>query len=91
MVSTITLCKLGANVEACENEKEGLDQICKGLSDGREGHANLLPYDYILMDCQVSLQCQSPFHFHLEIEINFFIQLCLWRISEYQAIKTLDL
>lgn len=64
-LSTVTLCKLGANVEACENGKEGLDQICKGLSEGIEGYGNSLPYDYILMDSQVSLQCPSPiFHFH---------------------------
>lgn len=46
-MSTITLCKLGANVEACKNGEEGIDQICKSLSDGIEGYANSLPYDYI--------------------------------------------
>lgn len=47
-MSTIILCKLGANVEACENGEEGIDQICKSLSDGIEGYAKSLPYEYIL-------------------------------------------
>ncbi|KAA8549091.1 hypothetical protein F0562_000775 [Nyssa sinensis] len=48
------LSLLGANVELCENGEEALQLVCKGLSDQRKrGFSSVLPYDYILMDCEM--------------------------------------
>jgi len=64
-VTTCNLCKLGANVEICENGKEAFDQICKLFSDQRkEGPSNSLPYDYVFMDCEVIFQTKSQLYFH---------------------------
>ncbi|KAJ7973279.1 Histidine kinase CKI1 [Quillaja saponaria] len=53
-LTTATLTKVGAQVEACENGKEAFDQICKILSDYRkEGQVDALPFDYIVMDCEM--------------------------------------
>ncbi|XVF72732.1 hypothetical protein PTKIN_Ptkin12aG0144000 [Pterospermum kingtungense] len=47
--------KLGADVELCENGEEALKLVCNGLRNLTydEGY-RVLPYDYILMDCQMS-------------------------------------
>ncbi|XP_022757898.1 histidine kinase CKI1 [Durio zibethinus] len=54
-VAAATVRQLGANVEQCENGKDALELVCNGLKDqtNDEGH-HILPYDYILMDCQMS-------------------------------------
>ncbi|KAG6704107.1 hypothetical protein I3842_07G119900, partial [Carya illinoinensis] len=47
------LLRLGATVELSENGQEALELVCKGLSDQRKcGTSKILPYDYILMDCE---------------------------------------
>ncbi|XP_042988785.1 LOW QUALITY PROTEIN: histidine kinase CKI1-like [Carya illinoinensis] len=49
------LLRLGATVELSENGQEALELVCKGLSDQRKcGTSKILPYDYILMDCEVN-------------------------------------
>ncbi|KAK2639169.1 hypothetical protein Ddye_026964 [Dipteronia dyeriana] len=49
-----TLRKNGAFVEICTNGKHAFDQVCKTLSDQRkQGHSKALPYDYIMMDCEM--------------------------------------
>ncbi|KAJ0014878.1 hypothetical protein Pint_19620 [Pistacia integerrima] len=53
-LTTTRISKLGANVEVCTNGKEAFDQVCKNMSDARkEGHSKTLPYDYIIMDCEM--------------------------------------
>ncbi|KAB1223455.1 Histidine kinase CKI1 [Morella rubra] len=48
------LLRLGATVELSENGQEALELVDKGLSDQREhGASKTLPYDYILMDCEM--------------------------------------
>ncbi|XP_059650720.1 histidine kinase CKI1-like [Cornus florida] len=48
------LSRLGATVELCENGEAALELVCKGLSDQRKSRASgVLPYDYILMDCEM--------------------------------------
>ncbi|GLT37955.1 hypothetical protein SLA2020_122340 [Shorea laevis] len=48
------LRKLGADVEACANGKEAFDKICNILRDQKErGSQQVLPYDCILMDCEM--------------------------------------
>ncbi|XP_059625165.1 histidine kinase CKI1-like [Cornus florida] len=48
------LSKLGAAVEHCKNGKAAFELVCKGLSDQRTSKAfGVLPYDYILMDCEM--------------------------------------
>ncbi|GAV87479.1 Response_reg domain-containing protein/HisKA domain-containing protein/HATPase_c domain-containing protein, partial [Cephalotus follicularis] len=56
MLTTASLRKLGANVEVCKNGKEAVDQMCKVFSVLREmGYSTPLPYDYILMDCEMPI------------------------------------
>ena len=48
--------KLGGTVEQCENGEEALKLVSNGLSNQRKQHGSnhmRLPYDYILMDCEV--------------------------------------
>ncbi|KAI9187107.1 hypothetical protein LWI28_024442 [Acer negundo] len=53
-LTVTTLRKNGAYVEVCTNGKHAFDQVCKTLSDQRkEGHSKSLPYDYIMMDCEM--------------------------------------
>ncbi|XP_041022200.1 histidine kinase CKI1 [Juglans microcarpa x Juglans regia] len=50
------LAKLGATVEVCENGQEALELVSKGLTDQRKAGASMsLPYDYILMDCEMPI------------------------------------
>ncbi|GMI98882.1 CYTOKININ-INDEPENDENT 1 [Hibiscus trionum] len=48
-IATTTVRQLGADVENCENGNEAVELVCNGLKTQRNG----LPYDYILMDCQM--------------------------------------
>lgn len=54
-VATTKISKLGAVVDASENGQEAFDQVCEVLSRQRmeEGSSKSLPYDYIIMDCEV--------------------------------------
>ncbi|XVE73422.1 hypothetical protein DITRI_Ditri11bG0116900 [Diplodiscus trichospermus] len=54
-LATRIVGQLGADVELCENGEEALKLVCNGLKHQRDdkGH-HILPYDYILMDCQMS-------------------------------------
>jgi CheY-like chemotaxis protein len=49
MLATNILASLGATVEQCENGEEAVRLVDEGL---KRDYPNL-PYDYILMDCQV--------------------------------------
>jgi PleD family two-component response regulator len=49
MLATNLLVSLGATVEQCENGEEAVRLVDEGL---KRDYPNL-PYDYILMDCQV--------------------------------------
>ncbi|OIW12990.1 hypothetical protein TanjilG_15439, partial [Lupinus angustifolius] len=58
-----TLVPLGATIEQCENGEEAVNLVKEGLS--RKDFPNL-PYDYILMDCEVmnyALRFQLSFYF----------------------------
>ena len=52
-LATAIVRQLGGNVEVCENGEEALKLVCNGLKDRRNGGHHIVPYDYILMDCQV--------------------------------------
>ncbi|KAI3881623.1 hypothetical protein MKX03_024944 [Papaver bracteatum] len=55
-MATAILYRLGAIVEVCENGEEAVKQVSNALKepDHRpEGTSKFLPYDYILMDCQM--------------------------------------
>lgn len=55
MIGKKILLKLGVNIEMCRNGKEALTMVSKGLSDQRNlGASHILPFEYILMDCQVT-------------------------------------
>ncbi|KAI3924261.1 hypothetical protein MKW98_032462 [Papaver atlanticum] len=57
-MATAILSRLGAIVEVCENGEEAVKQVSKSLKepDHRpEGTSKFLPYDYILMDCQMPI------------------------------------
>jgi hypothetical protein len=63
-VNVSSLLRLGAIVEYATNGQEALQLICNGLSDKRKhGASNILPYDYILMDCEVTSMISFPFTF----------------------------
>ncbi|GLT56846.1 hypothetical protein SLA2020_298610 [Shorea laevis] len=59
MLRKVTMKKLeqdGAIVEVCENGEEALNLVRNGLRDRtKNGASHVLPYDYILMDCQMPL------------------------------------
>ncbi|KAF8379736.1 hypothetical protein HHK36_029184 [Tetracentron sinense] len=53
-VAMTIIRRLGAVVETCENGEEALEQVCNALSNQRtQGASKILPYDYILMDCEM--------------------------------------
>ncbi|OMO63979.1 hypothetical protein CCACVL1_22133 [Corchorus capsularis] len=55
-IAGVIVGRLGARFENCENGEEALQLVCSGLQDQRNdvGHF-VLPYDYILMDCEMPL------------------------------------
>ncbi|KAL4028892.1 hypothetical protein IC575_012104 [Cucumis melo] len=55
-LARLNLERLGATTEICENGKEALELVCNGLGNQRKyGASNTLPYDYILMDCEMPI------------------------------------
>ncbi|KAI3882133.1 hypothetical protein MKW92_022014 [Papaver armeniacum] len=55
-MATAIVSRLGAIVEVCENGEEAVKQVSKALKEHDhmpEGTSKFLPYDYILMDCQM--------------------------------------
>ncbi|KAL7003151.1 hypothetical protein U1Q18_004309 [Sarracenia purpurea var. burkii] len=55
-LATNNLLKLGANVDSCDNGKDAFDRVSKVLGDqmiGEGRHSGALPYDFILMDCEM--------------------------------------
>ncbi|KAL3538260.1 hypothetical protein ACH5RR_001626 [Cinchona calisaya] len=53
LIGSATLSKLGAKVDVCENGRLAFDKVYKALNDEGGIHQKALPYDYILMDCQM--------------------------------------
>ncbi|GAB2212888.1 hypothetical protein Drorol1_Dr00020889 [Drosera rotundifolia] len=47
-----TVSQLGASVVLCQNGSEALKLVCEGLKK-ETGHFAKLPFDYILMDCEM--------------------------------------
>ncbi|KAL5560993.1 hypothetical protein UlMin_030740 [Ulmus minor] len=50
--------KVGANVKLCQNGKEALELVSMALAANdqiKHGGAAILPYDYILMDCEMKV------------------------------------
>jgi hypothetical protein len=65
-VNVSSLLGLGAIVEYATNGQEALQLVCNGLSDKRKhGASNIIPYDYILMDCEVTSMISFPFTFFM--------------------------
>ncbi|CAL5380884.1 unnamed protein product [Camellia sinensis] len=55
-LAAANISKLGADVETCRNGEEAFEIVCKGLRDRRkDGGSAFLPYDYILMDCEMPI------------------------------------
>ncbi|KAI7982281.1 Histidine kinase CKI1 [Camellia lanceoleosa] len=53
-LAATNISKLGADVETCRNGEEAFELVYKGLSNRRkDGGSAFLPYDYILMDCEM--------------------------------------
>lgn len=75
-VAVSILVGLGATVECSENGQEALQLVCNGLSDQKKpGSSNNLPYDYILMDCEVRAMISLPLHiFFMAFLHNIFNQ-----------------
>lgn len=62
MIVTLTLSNLGATIEICENGEEALELVSNGLGNQlKHAASNTLPYDYILMDCEVRNYVPSIF------------------------------
>ncbi|XP_071741372.1 histidine kinase CKI1-like [Rutidosis leptorrhynchoides] len=54
MIAKKSLLKLGVVIDTCTNGEEALTLVNKGLDDQRDlGASHILPYEYILMDCQM--------------------------------------
>ncbi|KAL5858202.1 hypothetical protein ACOSQ3_005660 [Xanthoceras sorbifolium] len=55
-LATRNLTKLGATVEVCENGEEALQLVRDALRDQiKYGGPQIMPYDYILMDCEMPI------------------------------------
>ncbi|KAK3194259.1 hypothetical protein Dsin_025569 [Dipteronia sinensis] len=55
-LARVHLTQLGATVEVCKNGEEALQLVRNGLKDRTEhGGPHILPYDYILMDCEMPI------------------------------------
>lgn len=55
-VAARIVSQLGADIFTFQNGEEALGIVCKNLSDGRKtGTLRTLPFDYILMDCEVQV------------------------------------
>ncbi|XP_076912125.1 histidine kinase CKI1-like [Bidens hawaiensis] len=55
MIAKRVFLKYGVVFDTCTNGQEALTFVSKGLTDQRDiGASHILPYDYILMDCQVT-------------------------------------
>ncbi|GFY88351.1 signal transduction histidine kinase [Actinidia rufa] len=56
-LAVTSISRFGAKVESCENGEEALELVCRALSDQKKDGAStskvVLPYDYILMDCEM--------------------------------------
>ncbi|GFZ04532.1 signal transduction histidine kinase [Actinidia rufa] len=56
-LAVTSVSRFGAKVESCENGEEALELVCRALRDQRKDGAStsevVLPYDYILMDCEM--------------------------------------
>ncbi|KAK3020583.1 hypothetical protein RJ639_046933 [Escallonia herrerae] len=53
-VAATQLSKFGARVDVCRNGEEALELVNKAFADRKKfGSSSILPYDYILMDCEV--------------------------------------
>nr|GEU51538.1 histidine kinase CKI1-like [Tanacetum cinerariifolium] len=53
-IAKMILLKHGYTIEMCRNGNEALTMVSKGLSDQKNlGASHILPYDFILMDCQM--------------------------------------
>uniref|UniRef100_A0A251T306 histidine kinase n=1 Tax=Helianthus annuus TaxID=4232 RepID=A0A251T306_HELAN len=54
MIAKRIFLKNGVKFDTCTNGKEALTFVSKGLTDQKDlGALHILPYDYILMDCQM--------------------------------------
>ncbi|TXG63311.1 hypothetical protein EZV62_010305 [Acer yangbiense] len=55
-LARVHLTQLGATVEVCKNGEEALQLVRNGLKDRTEHDGpQILPYDYILMDCEMPI------------------------------------
>ncbi|CAL5378982.1 unnamed protein product [Camellia sinensis] len=55
-LAATNISKLGADAETCRNGEEAFEIVCKGLRDRRkDGGSAFLPYDYILMECEIPI------------------------------------
>ncbi|XP_057461146.1 histidine kinase CKI1-like [Actinidia eriantha] len=56
-LAVTSVLRFGAKVESCENGEEALELVCRALRDQKKDGAStnevVLPYDYILMDCEM--------------------------------------
>ncbi|CAK9145213.1 unnamed protein product [Ilex paraguariensis] len=72
-VAMSRLSQLGASVILCENGEEALQLVCQGLSDQRRrGASHILPFDYILMDCQMNLMDGFEATRHIREEEEYY-------------------
>ncbi|CAI9103122.1 OLC1v1001563C1 [Oldenlandia corymbosa var. corymbosa] len=53
-VATTVVSRLGAVIETCKNGKEALEAVRHKLKDGQKNGMSQLPFDYILMDCEMT-------------------------------------
>ncbi|KAK4492635.1 hypothetical protein RD792_003453 [Penstemon davidsonii] len=56
-VATLVAEQLGANIFSCKNGQEAWELVCKSLVNGTKAGTSMdsVPFDCILMDCQVSI------------------------------------
>ncbi|CBI36943.3 unnamed protein product, partial [Vitis vinifera] len=53
-LATAHVTRLGGTVEACDNGAKAVELVCNGLRNNTKNNASIiLPYDYILMDCEM--------------------------------------
>ena len=64
-LATAHVTRLGGTVEACDNGAKAVELVCNGLRNNMKNNASIiLPYDYILMDCEVQFTLPVSFTYH---------------------------
>ncbi|XP_076892927.1 histidine kinase CKI1-like [Bidens hawaiensis] len=84
--------KNGVVFDTCTNGQEALTFVSKGLTDQRDlGASHILPYDYILMDCQMPVMdgCEATRHIRL-MEKDYGVRIPIIGLTAHEEGEELN-